>query len=273
MPFAHRRNKRDDGLLVCDGCNPDKPGQPGRPVGFHGSKNVSAPKVSAAIDPDDLETCQACGAPIGDAGLVRTDGLLRCGDGCKEDAKTSARTPAKASSTPRIAHDMGDGETPLHCPMCGSGQTTARSDGGIDCGFCGKTYTVRVQPRFPATPQTINGMPVDMPGMPGVPITPVDLSPDPLDAGVVPAPTATASEPGAGFSPAGIGGADGFSQAGSGGFFPAGSDHAAVTSSYRTATGALLTEESYLAHLAITYAADKDAAVDAVRAARTVDAH
>jgi hypothetical protein len=53
----------------------------------------------------------------------------------------------------RIAHDPGDPQITSHCPFCGSGQVTGRSDGTIDCAFCGMNYIVRVQPAFPGMPQ------------------------------------------------------------------------------------------------------------------------
>lgn len=65
-----------------------------------------------------------------------------------------------------IAHDSGDGETIFHCPFCGSGQVLARSDGAVDCEFCSTAFTVQVQPQMPSFPQTIDGMPVQVPGMP-----------------------------------------------------------------------------------------------------------
>lgn len=65
------------------------------------------------------------------------------------------------------AHDSGDGETIYHCPFCGSGQVIARSDRTIECEFCHTCFTVQVQPEFSAFPQTIDGQPVQVPGMPG----------------------------------------------------------------------------------------------------------
>lgn len=65
-----------------------------------------------------------------------------------------------------VAHDSGDGETIFHCPFCGSGQVLARSDGAVDCEFCQTAFTVQVQPQMPSFPQTIDGVPVDVPGMP-----------------------------------------------------------------------------------------------------------
>lgn len=76
---------------------------------------------------------------------------------------------------PRVAHDPGDPLITSHCPFCGSGQVTGRSDGTIGCDFCGQNYIVRVQPAFPGMPQ--------MPGSPGAPS---DAGPDGLvDPGMV----------------------------------------------------------------------------------------
>lgn len=65
----------------------------------------------------------------------------------------------------KMAHDSGDPQVVYHCPACGSGQVIARSDGTIACGFCKMCFTVQVQPRYPAFPQTINGQPIQVPGM------------------------------------------------------------------------------------------------------------
>lgn len=65
----------------------------------------------------------------------------------------------------KLGHDSGDGMTIFHCPFCGSGQVIARSDGSVNCEFCQASYSVTVQPQYPAFPQTINGQPVDVPGM------------------------------------------------------------------------------------------------------------
>lgn len=74
----------------------------------------------------------------------------------------------------KVAHDPGDPQLCAHCPFCGSGQITGRSDGGIDCAFCGMSFIVRVQPAFAGMPQAPGmGAPTDigpdMPmGMPGM---------------------------------------------------------------------------------------------------------
>lgn len=66
----------------------------------------------------------------------------------------------------RHAHGSMDGVTLAHCPFCGSGAIIARSDGTTECEMCGMCFSVQVQPRYPAFPQTINGQPVPIPGMP-----------------------------------------------------------------------------------------------------------
>ncbi|MCX4799584.1 hypothetical protein OG497_37655 [Streptomyces sp. NBC_01242] len=101
-----------------------------------------------------------------------------------------------------LAHQSGDGITIVHCPFCGSGQVLGRSDGNTECQFCNQAFMVRVQPMFSAFPQSINGMPVDIPGMPpGMP-----PPGDPMTAG---APPGADGEDGGGAPPFGQdGGAD-----------------------------------------------------------------
>lgn len=72
----------------------------------------------------------------------------------------------------RLAHDPGDPLITSHCPFCGSGQVIGRSDGTIECDFCGQNYIVRVQPAFPGSPQA-----------PAGPGAPSDIGPD---GGVLP---------------------------------------------------------------------------------------
>lgn len=53
-----------------------------------------------------------------------------------------------------------------NCPFCGSGQVVGRSDGTVECNFCKTCFTVQVQPEQMGMPQTVNGQPYQMPGMP-----------------------------------------------------------------------------------------------------------
>jgi hypothetical protein len=54
----------------------------------------------------------------------------------------------------------------MNCPFCGSGQVIAGSDGTVSCDFCSTTFIVQVQPEKSSMPQTINGQPFQIPGMP-----------------------------------------------------------------------------------------------------------
>lgn len=86
-----------------------------------------------------------------------------------------------------------------NCPFCGSGSVIARSDGTVECEFCGVCFGVTVQPRYPAFPQTIDGQPVPVPGMPqGAPGDPMGGAMPP-DGGPVPpgADDAADGDPGA----------------------------------------------------------------------------
>lgn len=54
----------------------------------------------------------------------------------------------------RTAHESEDDSLIMHCPWDGSGQVIGSSDGSISCGFCARTFTVRLQPAYPAAPIT-----------------------------------------------------------------------------------------------------------------------
>lgn len=88
----------------------------------------------------------------------------------KTKVKASVAHPydrIRAYAMQYLAHDSGDGQTVYHCPFCGGGNVIGRSDGTIECGFCNTHFTVQVQPEFAGMPQTIDGQPYDIPGMPG----------------------------------------------------------------------------------------------------------
>lgn len=85
-----------------------------------------------------------------------------------------------------VAHQSGDGVTIAHCPFCGSGQVIGRSDGNTECQFCNQAFLVRVQPVFSAFPQSIDGMPVQIPGMPPPAAPGMPPGGDPNDPGAMP---------------------------------------------------------------------------------------
>lgn len=177
--------------------------------------------------------------------------------------KLAARKPMIV----RIAHDSGDGETLFHCPFCGSGQIVARSDGAVDCDFCKTAFTVQVQPQMSAFPQTINGVPIDVPGMPAGGDN-ADVPPDEAAAAGYP-PDANGSDPAddSGGNP--FGGGDESTDADED---PAADDGEESTappfaknSMLRTASGARVPLDNYLAHLALQHTPDRVATLARVR--------
>lgn len=153
----------------------------------------------------------------------------------------------KPDTLVRVAHDSGDGETIFHCPFCGSGQVIARSDGTVECEFCTTSFTVQVQPQMNAMPQTIDGVPVDIPDMPNGgenAMVPADQG-GPVDEDGDGVPDEE-EEGGESENP-----------------FAKGSSRY-----YLTAQGVALDEDSYLRHLAIKHAANRRDVIEQVRAER-----
>lgn len=154
-------------------------------------------------------------------------------------------------SNHKIAHESEDDTQPLHCPFCGSGQTVGGSDGSIHCDWCQRSFTVRMQPNYPAMPQ--------QPGMQNAGAPPI---PDGSQlAGETPMP------PDAGMDPSGQPGADmGQGQqpdanaaegdTGSQGSpdLPYGVPPEVRNLSFSTKAGATLQFDDYLDHLAIQFA-------------------
>ena len=63
----------------------------------------------------------------------------------------------------KTAHgfESSDEVTCRHCPFCGSGNVWGKSDGNIHCEFCGKDFTIQVQPEYPQMAQNMDGTPLD----------------------------------------------------------------------------------------------------------------
>jgi hypothetical protein len=157
------------------------------------------------------------------------------------------------------AHDSGDGQTVFHCPFCGSGQVLARSDRTIECEFCHTAFTVQVQPEFAAFPQTVDGQPMDVPGMPGQidgsgaaagpPVDPGAVNDDgSLNPGDPMAADADATDE------------DDEGEQDEGNPF--------TSSLHKTASGAWLNEEEYINYVAIRTSPDPKATAAAVKASR-----
>lgn len=164
----------------------------------------------------------------------------------------------------KLAHDSGDGQTIFHCPMCGSGQVIATSDGGVQCEFCKSSFTVQIQPQYPAFPQTIDGQPVNVPGM-GPDFSPYGGTPPGQEA---PVPMDGEEDDESGNNPFAEGESEteppeeSDDESGDEG----GGGNPFAKKSFRTATGAVLDREAYLRHLALACSPDRDATLARLRA-------
>lgn len=134
------------------------------------------------VAPYESAMCPVCGygggiAYSGDKSrvtFVHTPGVGESYDGAPDYARQrdahsqeAARILMNKTSSRHLAHDSGDGMDLAHCPFCGSGGIIGGSDGTVECQFCHKFFTVQVQPEFKSMPQTIDGQPYNIPGMPG----------------------------------------------------------------------------------------------------------
>lgn len=112
-----------------------------------------------------------------------------------------------------------------NCPFCGSGGVVARSDGSTECTVCQQYFTIQVQPRNRNSPQTVNGEPVHIPGMPE------ESEIAPVGGNNVPVPVDQQDAVVPGFS-----------------------DPEMEEEEFLTATGARLSRQHYVQHLALTAA-------------------
>lgn len=163
-----------------------------------------------------------------------------------------------AGLAPKEAHESGDGVTIRHCPFCGSGQVIGRSDGNTECSFCNSAFLVRVQPMYSAFPQSIGGMPVQIPGMPppsnpmgggmqpGVPGEDGEDGGNPFADGGSEEDPAETTGGSAGSGPPSFGGSEGGK--GSGGSEENDSGPPSKKESFRSTRGAM-GREAYLAYL------------------------
>lgn len=133
-------------------------------------KHITEPGESRALCGQDVSSK----LPYTDAQSERAN-CPECFSLMEEDHPYSAVSDTHSPSLAQIlstgslrkqAHDSGDGVTIFHCPFCGSGQVIGRSDGTTECQYCGTAFVVKVQPVYPSFPQTIDGQPVQVPGMP-----------------------------------------------------------------------------------------------------------
>jgi ribosomal protein L37AE/L43A len=139
---------------VTDGSHPFGHGDSG--WHDHGSRTAGA----------KAGQCAVCGKSIH---TTETDSGWRHSEPDRlEDARHPARPiRSRMMGSRKVAHDSGDGEQIYHCPFCGSGAVTGGADGTVSCNYCHQHFTVQVQPEFSSMPQTVNGQPFNIPGMPG----------------------------------------------------------------------------------------------------------
>lgn len=261
MPAFKPRKKGPDGKMWCPNCHDGRPGRPRA----EGSLEAESGRVE-----DWLIDHLPRGAPMAPGACERCRGRGRI-MGAKS-SMTCPRCKGTGRLAVKLAHDSGDGETIYHCPFCGGGQVVGRSDGTVECDFCQTAFTVQVQPQKSAQPQTApDGTPLDMPGMPGDP-TQREAPPADADAEFA---TLTGEAPG---GPPGQGGAP--PAPGTGG--PPKPDDSPIPGAppkknpvppqfrrgsryYLTPDGVPLEEGTYMRHLALRFADDRDAVLADVR--------
>lgn len=98
-------------------------------------------------------SCEKCSAEMpADVPRKRVAGLFVCAD-------------CSTTSNHKVAHDMSSRDPLIirHCAFCGSGQVVGRNDGSVECDFCQSVFTVRVEPFYSGWPQTVDGVPQDIP--------------------------------------------------------------------------------------------------------------
>jgi hypothetical protein len=182
------------------------------------------------------------------------------------------KEPMHMTAMRKHAHDSGDSQRIFHCPFCGAGQVIGRSDGTTECEFCQVHFTVQVQPQFNSFPQTINGQPVQIPGMPGQIGNP-GMAPG-MPPGAPGAPPGAEGDEGSGFPPGDDPDADGDAQGDSDGDGDGGDDKkpdflkGKASKQFKTAAGDWLNEDQYTRHLAWMHAANKDLMARVMRPSR-----
>lgn len=204
----------------------------------------------------ETRRCQHCGGAMPTRTHRRThpsSGLL-VGECCINTAK--APEGKMTYSTRHVAHDSGDGADINHCPFCGSGSVIGGHSGTVECEFCHRNFTVQVQPEFRGMPQSVNGQPFNVPGMPGG--GPDAGAADEAKADAVGdvqegAPK-KAEDPGAGGNP--------FAKKPEGEKKP---NPFAAQSMLVTKEGMALPTRAYLQHLALAHADDREAVLAQVR--------
>lgn len=162
---------------------------------------------------------------------------------------------------------LEDGIHTFQCPFCGGGKIIGRADGSVECEFCHNFFTVQVQPQYPNFPQTIDGVPQQIPGMPGQVESPGAAPP--MDEGGF--PPGDEGEDTGDAPPWAQEASEGATDETSEGEEETGDESEPppfAKKSFRTVAGHMLQEDDYVRHLAIRLAPDRDAMISRVRAER-----
>lgn len=178
------------------------------------------------------------------------------------------KEPMEMTAMRKQAHDATENQDVRHCCFCGSGKIIGRADGSIECEFCHNYFTVQVQPQYPNFPQTMNGVGTPPPGMPGQVEQPSMEDGAPGEDEDAPP---WASDDAEGDAEEGLPsdmdkGGDNVTDEDS-----AGNDDSSppfAKQSFRTVTGARLTEDQYVRHLAINLASDPQQMAARIKAER-----
>lgn len=141
---------------------------------FPSSRRCQNPMCGRTYSPSEIKE-PLCGQT---KGKTQIKCHLRAGHtGEHEGYSQSNRNPGRqnwasmhtAAFPPPGGHPMGAPPEPApptdqdavahHCPFCGSGNVTGGSDDTITCGYCKKTYSIRMETTHPNMPLTVNGEP------------------------------------------------------------------------------------------------------------------
>jgi ribosomal protein L37AE/L43A len=247
MPNRQSRQRNEKGALVCDSCKVNP--QP------KWSANHTALSV---VDQQEMRRREA-------EAIVSIVKVRK----------------AKTSGLSVVAHDSGDNAVINHCPFCGSGGVIGRSDGTASCEFCHSAFTVQVQPSHPFMPQTVDGQPQQIPGMPGdvpeeiggptdptVEETTDEVAADPLGGADATVPSNGPVRPGQPPSKQPPEGGQP-KKPGGGNQPPWLKNKKSSKQAFRTAEGRTLDAEDYIARLALEHADERESVLDVVRIRNT----
>lgn len=175
-PGTHRRPD-EHGRKLCPSCQVTHAGQPGWAVQTTPSakeatvdhpwlSDLTARGAQHLLDHHGWDHQAVRGLPISDlAGLHwGLHDAAQHYDWAPQPQHSHGGGDFRTAAVHHRAHDSDDETVILHCPQCGSGQVVGGSDGSVNCEYCHRTWSIRLQPAYPAMPQTdpVTGQPIDV---------------------------------------------------------------------------------------------------------------